>query len=514
VSLAGCGLAAPTGGAENPGASRSWVTFNPVTLDAVADPANRQDERVTVERAWARVSGLADGAAEQMVNDRLREKYLEIVESGLPPYRGVKARIPEGAVMFRDQMHCEVSANFNNVLSVCYVRNRNYALPDENGRTWDDENGFYLQTQSVSECFPMTFDLAAGEELSLADMFTGGGDLKLLDGVLLAKLRAVGDDSDYSQMLLRYPVPVSLAGEYEPISAGQKFYISHDAALHLVIDYETPQFNIEGLYYCVFPLQEESLSSRMTLFSRFPLPEAEQAALYTAAPPFERALLPMVADDPASCGSLPPYRREIYEGVHVDVEANVSCEIPEGIEAQVAETLAPNPAELEILREIRAAGGTGECGGGIVVNMMRYGRFLTAMRSFYAQASADGLELHRQSIETRNWDADSLAEITLSDIFAEGFDFKGLLREALEEELERIGGLYGDGAPLGGASADAEKERLAEGMAANGASIEGTSMSFFTPPAQTAYSGGNRTIAITVTIPYKDIGYENLRLFD
>jgi hypothetical protein len=113
----------------------------------------------------------------------------------------------------------------------------------------------------------------------------------------------------------------------------------------------------------------------------------------------------------------------------------------------------------------------------------------------------------------RNWDAESLAELSQADFFREGFDCERLLRDALDAQIEELGGLYENGALLDEASARAEKERVIAGLRANGVNIGSERMTFVASP-QTDASGSDGAEVRRVELAYRDIGYENLRLFD
>ena len=67
--------------------------------------------------------------------------------------------------------------------------------------------------------------------------------------------------------------------------------------------------------------------------------------------------------------------------------------------------------------------------------------------------------------------------------------------------------------PRDEASARAETERLLAGLLTNCANIESTTLALLTPPTQTAAGGAAGEESCLLSIPYQDIGFENLRLF-
>jgi hypothetical protein len=229
-------------------------------------------------------------------------------------------------------------------LSVYYQRSRIWVLPDEDGEIiWGD--GEYLSNETTFERFPLTFDLATGEELSLADMFTGGAeDLKLLDEILLAKLRAAdAEDERDGVQTGHFPqdgASLSLVGSYAPIEADQKFSLMPDGNTELIFDHETPQF--DAGHSQTVDIDTRDFRGRMTLFGRFALPPEEGAALYTAEPPLKRQLFSAHSDNAAIYELLPSYREETYAGVRVSFLFETYCNIP----AELAEPILRGRAQL------------------------------------------------------------------------------------------------------------------------------------------------------------------------
>jgi hypothetical protein len=125
--------------------------------------------------------------------------------------------------------------------------------------------------------------------------------------------------------------------------------------------------------------------------------------------------------------------------------------------------------------------------------------------------SADGgddQELRYCREERNSFDAESLALLGPAEIFAEGFDYEGLLGEALDREMANTSA---DGSAI--TPERGERDRLLKEMLANGVSLDRSGMMFYALPAS-GDPGDPDGQSYYPRIDYADIGYENLRIFD
>jgi hypothetical protein len=423
-----------------------YVTENPITIEDIPD-----SEFSEMNSGWARVTGLADDAVTQKINDRLYEKYEELKHSDPPPYRGLRALIPEGMEPESEWINFMTFGNINNILSVDYIHTRRYLFPGEDGDAslaQKDEPPI-LRTAVVTEEHPLNFNLITGDEITLADLFGDGPNaFKAIDDAVLSVLRDSPDyytREDYISMLPRDYPGFTLIGSYAPIDESQKFLIS-ESGLNIVIDYETPQYVMDrmtGIRLSV-PLTELGEAGAAAI-ERFTLPEEDTAALYEADAPLLRRMFIHRMSKPSADSLLPTDYRRDFDGIELHGIIAGPCETTPEFEKLLLDMLIVGDDEREDLREMRVkrdASGPGIAGEPLQAYMNiyfeRYGNVFSVQRLLHASftdASNDDehkdIGYYRES--RRSFDAISLAPLDPEDIFIDGFDYKGPLREALNE---------------------------------------------------------------------------------
>jgi hypothetical protein len=550
AAASGCTLPG-SGGGNDAGAADGaeaavfpvYVTENPLTFEHIGDP--EYDDAVDDRMRWIRATGLASEAAIQKINDRLYEKYMEIKHSDLPPYRGLRARIPEGAKLESEWIISSAFGSVNNILSIEYTHGRIYSFPAEDGDAPPDQtDGTPLLTgESVIEYHPLNFNLLTGEEITLADLFGEDEDaFKAIDAAALSFLRNSSEDyytrEDFGGMLIRDYRSFTLIEPYAPVDAAQKFLIS-DNTLGLVLDHETPQYAIDRLSseILAIPLTELGAAGAAAI-ERFALPEADMAALYTSdAPPLRRLLqhqsfkpFSRLPDDLGSGLG----QRDV-EGVQLYGSITGSCETTPEFEQLLTDMLSFNDEDREDLQFLQSLRGADAQGGGeamdanIHISFARYGNIYTTDRILGAsvdvvwdedvharildagvldldwiESEPEYIRYHRE--DYRSFDAASLEPLGPAEIFAEGFDYESLLKDALDKTISDTYAHRDDETP----PSPEERERLFAELLTNGVYIDSVGMMFSAPPASKI--SGER--GFYPWIYYADVGCENLRLFD
>lgn len=191
---------------------------------------------------YTQISGLRDKEIERKINDDIKARFDYLMSDDyMPKYRGLQARLRMMDEYYTESdVRCTVMGNFNDLLSICLTRSMEC-------RSVSDENdSLYCTTEQ-----PVTYDLATGEALTIADLFDKKTDYieRVNDAVDRALMKKGYDsgydggdpDYDYGDML-------TLVAPFKTIKPEQKFYIGYDGGLNIVLDDETPEFDV-GFFY-------------------------------------------------------------------------------------------------------------------------------------------------------------------------------------------------------------------------------------------------------------------------
>ena len=324
------------------------------------------------------IDGLNDSAVQDKINARLKAVYEEMRNGDyIPPYRGIvqKLRQAEGGSSERTVVMNE-EFNANGLLSVISCCMTQYLDPA-------GENVFDCSYDRT-----LTFDLATGEELSLADLFSEGTDfIELLNDKMDAYLLKKGFDNaaeDASEEFI-YGSDLKLVAPFTSIKPGQKFYISGDGQLVLILDYETPEFMLDYRGRQVFPDIDEAF-----------LPASVGRGLFRDAT--ETYRLPVRSIDPLLTTS---EHKTITrpDGFEISADYALNSGLPEAVTNRIAEICTDGffPTDLNEFKS-RA----GEAAGGREVN-------IGVERSCYFNTVADYIGL-TVSDQAYSWMPEELDE--------------------------------------------------------------------------------------------------------
>ncbi|GEM_PF-3609747 len=202
------------------------------------------------------ISGLRDEQVEQKINNRLEQAVIELATRELPPYRGIKRKTAD--ILPEDLTQCVnmfVFYDESNLFSVRLERRISYEY-----------------VFGTAELEGLTFDLNTGEELMLSDLFADGYDYQsaiveyIRDGVAGGWLRHAGGEhfEVYSDLF-------TLLKPFDTVKKSQKFYLSAHDTIALILDYDTPEFDVEG-YAQVLRIEAERMAdkgSSMIFFEKY-----------------------------------------------------------------------------------------------------------------------------------------------------------------------------------------------------------------------------------------------------
>ena len=186
---------------------------------------------------------LNDKTLKQQIYDDIVTETAVLCSRGLPPYRGINT-IVSNSDTYIESVRYHVNSN-QQLLSVVVVRNLD-----------NQEKDAYIYDAST-----LTFDLATGEKISIADLFIDDYDYRsslaeyvkrcLVDG--LTPEDRVDDDQYLPRYFSAYSHNTTLLEPLETISEDQKFFL-WDGTVYLLLDYEIPELYLDEIknYYIRF----------------------------------------------------------------------------------------------------------------------------------------------------------------------------------------------------------------------------------------------------------------------
>jgi hypothetical protein len=366
------------------------------------------------------------------------------------------------------------------MLSISFYRSLSYALPDSDGNVKKNGEGYYERERYSSDEFSLNFDLRTGEELSLKDLFREGADyIGLIDGQLRAYLQNNSADDDGETG--RWPIDISPVGAWKSVSPDQKFYFD-SSRLCLVVDYNTPQFQVEGGNFSVIPLSFRDFAENIAVYDR-PFDPESSNALYTSGIPAVKELV--FADNSRfELSSV-----ETSDRVSIRTTSSIPPDMPQPLKDQISDMLRPDPDVIGRLNQKMEEFSEKDypyANYSISASCGQTAKYYTLTCQTYIDAGEDD-SFAEEKFYT--WNADTLREVKFPDLFIAGFDYESLLRELVEKQIANTP-LYDHGAPRTGESLAAEKERLVEGLLASGVRLSSNSVSFFSPlTEQNGYTG-------------------------
>ncbi|HWQ80134.1 MAG TPA: hypothetical protein VN381_15000 [Anaerovoracaceae bacterium] len=487
LSFTGCGDEALLSGGSgiNSPISINYIVNNPLTFQE-----HKEGDGAEFEYIYLTVDGLKDEEIEQSINGRIKAVFDSLCVRDLPPYRGIKRSIAEGAEIIREQVYASVTGNFNNILSITIYKNVSYRNPSDLVYS-ENEKEYYIDMRSINEEETLNFDLNTGKEITLADLFCDDVDyMKLINERMssyLAKNRADEEGWWYTGLY----TGIKLVESFKGLSEDQAFSVS-PYGITLVFDYRTPQFDTEFLAPgAMFNFSE--FGDTIAVTERFY--DEEENIYASEEPPVKSLALKGNTNDVAGDKSW----RE--GGVTVYLSWRYSSGLPEEIGKRVEEMAKVNQETLDEAKayfngmseaEINE---TGEGYYDVSVTAGRYGRYINISR--YA-----GVYLPQyggQENENHCYDSGTLEELELADLFTEGYDYKPVVMAAIRRTIALNDQNY-NGEPA--------KDEAAYNQI-NGFELDTDSIGLYIDNPEP----GDRTYPLHLNIPYTDFGCDNMTIF-
>lgn len=357
---------------------------------------------MTINRST--IKGLKDTQLEQKINQRIDEKAQALLQSGLPAYRGIKVKIPDNAVLERQMVDVYISGNFNDILSVAFHKGSNYLIPER------EYSEYIAQTETLN------IDLHTGNEITLAELFPDGTDyLALLNEAVQQELERANatEEEEYSFETLKLVAP------FAGVRPDHKFSVSPGGLL-LYLDQDTPEFELDSYGSSIY-ISNTVLWQAGPFAQRFYDPKAE---IYTGEIAVAPELLHWQLNDDAGIDEW----NDDDERLWVSANARYSTQLPQVLQDEINALTKVDDAMLERVKTEMAKGGSDSSGYyDAMVSAYRYGDLYIIER--YENASAnDWFQFTRNS---HVYDANSLEQMTLSQLFKADYDYQAVLRNKI-----------------------------------------------------------------------------------
>lgn len=207
-----------------------YVWNNPINIHNVIE-----EETASAYTNLSLIDGLKDSSVQIKVNTAIRNAVDRMISyadlNHLPPFRGIKTKIKDGAVLINRYVYTNVTYNSNNVLSLIIQGFLTFKNPDD--------SEVYLSLNDG-----LTFELVTGKQLHLSDVFTNEADISLLINNSLSKTFSRSNYSDEISGNGMYYYSFTLVEPFKGIQADQSFYLGNQG-LSLLFDYRTPGFDTD-----------------------------------------------------------------------------------------------------------------------------------------------------------------------------------------------------------------------------------------------------------------------------
>jgi hypothetical protein len=458
------------------------------------------------------ISGLRSQAVEQRVNRRLAAAFEAAKQRGLPPYRGIKVRIPEGSRQISEDIGMYIMGSFNNILSVSISVHGCYVVPGDpvprDPKSKPEKPPEELEIRccySYMDC--LNIDLNTGNDIALRELFTDDYAFPDTLNALVGQKLQQGHAAEEGFYWGMHSGHLKLVKPFPGLAAGQCYYLT-ESGLGLVFDYRTPEFET-NLHSAVMHIPWWDFGKHAAVTARF---YDQRVGLYTSdAPPIKT--LPGGSERADQLSETHEQVGRVW--AHVTLRSSTTYPAP--VQDLVRLLSVPDQAEIDRLNRAMAAlprkpGGEDAHGYyHLSVNAYPAGRYVSVMRSVYSSVPSPDDSAHRQLVDFYCFDRDAGKEVLFRDIFVPGYDPSPVVKQALRDSVANALA-YGEGQHL----SRQEKDRLmgdetidALYRSIRGVALYNASMNLSPEPIM---MGNNQFIGV-VTIPYRDIGAANLLIF-
>lgn len=507
LTMTGC--AATTGPATTKDGLNSPIEISYLVQNPIESVELVEQDKVDYYYRNFTITGLADQEIQNKINDRIAAAYYELKEKGIPPYRGAKVRIPDGARKIGENVSVYPSGSFNNILSVSLNKYVNYAIPEADGTFLEYQPGQYQNIAGYGEIQSLNFDLNTGEEISISAIFTDDTDAATLLSQIMAQKLEEENAAEDGYFIMTEFYNLKLTRPFTGIHADQQFYLN-DWGLALVFDYRNPDFETT-MQPAVVMIPWAELDGKAAVTARFYDPGKH---IYTSTAPVVKSLLN--GNDRANKQN---QSQDKVGRVNVYLTTNYSDLYPEAVQQKIRELSTRDEKRiLSMQAEMEAKSQEflnqyGEAYYEQSVSAFTAGHYITVSKNVYGMIPSQDNSGNFQDLQYFCFDRNTGKQLGLEDLFQPGMDPAPKLKQALRDSITSNLFSYGPGQTLSKEEqkkylADESIDELYRGIRGVGV---GTSELYFSAPSLTI---GAQKYPLFVSLPYKDIGCDNLTIFD
>ncbi len=443
---------------------------------------------------YIKILGLKDKKVEKTINDRIKAVYDELRVQDIPPYRGIKTKISEGSILQNESIYANVTGNFNHILSIIFSKHVSYQDPNfkefEKDSTYNDGSKFFSEMETLN------FDLNTGEEIKLKDLFCDNVDhMELINDQMSKYLsKSYADEEGYF---------VGMYGElkqvesFKGLSEDQKFAV-YPYGIALVFDYRTPQFDTGSMAISP-PFYFSDLGNNLAVMQRF---YDDKKNIFTSVEPLVKAfVMKNVESDIAG--------NDYYQDGYLNIYQSwsYSSELPEKIRNKLDKMRELDQAKVRKIKELYNAMSEAEIkkSGAGAYEVMVYGDRVGKYINVTSYSNVFLSDYYEQVLDFHCYDGETRKELRLQDIFIEGYEYKSVVIRAIKKAVKDYDGTNEEA--LDGKYSDRQFEDILNQISGFNLSTDAVIIPIVHPEK------GNQTYGLSVSIPYNDLGCDNLNLF-
>lgn len=490
LTFAGCNDQQVNGSAISAPLDMEYTVVNPLVCEEIKEIS---DDKFDCE--YIKVSGLKDEQVERAINDRIKAVYDELRVQDIPPYRGIKARIPEDSVLRNQMIYVNIAGNFNNILSVVFSKNVSYQDPDSAEEEKDP--AYYDGSRYFTEAETLNFDLNTGEEITLKDLFCDNVDYMELVNESMGKFLTENHAEDEGYYLGSYG-ELKLVESFKGLSEDQKFAV-YPYGIAFFFDYRTPQFDTGGLAVCP-TINYSEFGDNIAVTERF---FDEGVNLYTSEAPLVKAfMMKEEANDIAGNDNFQSGYVNIYQSW------GYSSGLPKEIRNRLEKMKEPDQAKLNEIKQYFSGMTESEIyeRGPGSYEIMVYGSRTGGCINVSGHSNIYLPDQFEQIMDFHCFDEETLKELSLGDIFRTGYDYKPAVIEAIRNTVNSYDGTYEKGSE--GKYSDVQLEEVYDQIGGFNLTADAVVIPIIHPEKK------NQTYGLSVYLTYEELGCDNLNIFE
>ena len=436
-----------------------FVVENPIEINNinVTDNLNNQYN-------YFEISGLLDKRVERIINEAIKTLFDQLLPYAkgeqLVPYRGVQTMIKEKKI-YSSSLSISPYFNSNNILSVLASVSISYY------NSFDGYNHF-----SMSE--GLNFDLNSGKTLYIEDVFTNDSNaIEILNNAINKEI-----DRHRLETSINYDEYSSLAlvAPFKGIRHDQKFFLSHNG-VNIIIDHNNPEFYFGS--YNIVEVPFISQKGNIAITERF---YDEGISIFEKVS-FEKRFLQSYG------GEKQVRTRDAYtkDGTEWYVYISYPEDLPQALINNIDLAQIKQEDWINQLKKDNVVGYVEQN-----IHGRRVGKYINI-----------GVNINFSIVNQGQWFGDNYVyteagePINLEDLFVKGYNYEPLLMDAIKRSSRDYG-----------LTTEPDIEALLKDLSF---AIGDTSVFFTTRPYEWDAVSKH---PLRFDIPFKEIGFENLRVFD